>query len=82
MSTRGPYQRTDATLDDWAILRARGYTREEAAPRLGLSLAGLERMLQRHRGDPRARMGERRRDVRRWNQWRPRDARGRWTVAA
>lgn len=73
--------RTDVTLDDWAALRARGLTREEAAPRLGLTLKGLERMLQRHRHDPRARMGVRRREHRPLNQWRPRDERGRWMAA-
>lgn len=73
--------RTDALLDDWTALRLRGYTREEAAPHLGLTLDGLERMLQRHRNDPRARMGVRRREPQRWNQWRPRDARGRWVAA-
>lgn len=71
----------DALLDDWTALRLRGCTREEATPKLGLTLEGLERMLQRHRDDPRARMGVRRRGPRRWDQWRPRDAYGRWTVA-
>ena len=72
---------TDALLDDWDTLRRRGFTREEAAPRLRLTLKGLERMLQRHREDPRARMGVRRREPQRWNQWRPRDERGRWRAA-
>lgn len=73
--------RTDALLDDWATLRARGLTREEAAPQLGLTLKGLERMLQHHRADPRAQMGVRRREPQRWNQWRPRDERGRRRAA-
>lgn len=54
------YGKTDALLDDWDLLRRSGVTREEAAPRLGVSLAGLERALERHRDDPRAAQGERR----------------------
>lgn len=76
-----PKSWTNVLLDDWAALRARGYTREEAAPRLGLTLAGLERMLQRHRDDPRARMGVRRRERRPVNWERPRDEQGRWMAA-
>jgi hypothetical protein len=52
----------DDVLDDWTKLRAQGATREEVAARLGMTLGGLERVLYRHRGDPRAVMGVRRRE--------------------
>lgn len=57
---RGPYSRTDAVLDDWDQLRRAGVSRADAAARIGIRLESLERMLQRHRNDPRARLGQRR----------------------
>jgi hypothetical protein len=49
-------------LDDWTELRAQGATREEAARRLGMALESFEQVLYRHRGDPRAAYGVRRRE--------------------
>jgi hypothetical protein len=46
----------DELLDEWVHLRRSGVTVTEAAPRLGLTVAGLTRALERARkaGDPRA----------------------------
>jgi hypothetical protein len=52
----------DDVLDDWTELRAQGATREEAARRLGMALESFEQVLYRHRGDPRAAYGVRRRE--------------------
>lgn len=53
------YRRTDELLDDWDAMRRAGVTRREAAERLGMTEPGLHRMLQRHRDDPRAKLGQR-----------------------
>lgn len=46
----------DEVLEDWPRLRAEGYTKRQAAERLGMSFSALDRMLSRARsaGDPRA----------------------------
>jgi hypothetical protein len=46
----------DELLDDWAVLRAEGYTLRQAAERLGMTQAAFERAYHRARrdGDPRA----------------------------
>ena len=49
----------DELLDEWSVLRRAGATRREAAARLGTTEKGLHRMLQRHRDDPRAQLGQR-----------------------
>lgn len=54
-----PYRRTDELLDDWDAMRRAGVTRTDAARRLGMTEKGLHRMLQRHRDDPRAKLGQR-----------------------
>lgn len=50
----------DDVLDEWDRLRRAGVLRAEAAERMGMRLESLERMLQRHRNDPRAQLGQRR----------------------
>lgn len=54
------YRWTDEVLDEWDRLRRAGVTRADAARRIGVRLETLERMLQRHRDDPRAQLGQRR----------------------
>jgi len=49
----------DELLDEWSVLRRAGATRVEAAKRLGMTERALHRMLQRHRHDPRAQLGQR-----------------------
>lgn len=46
----------DDVLDDWVILRAQGYTRRQAAERLGMTLAAFDGAIYRARrdDDPRA----------------------------
>jgi hypothetical protein len=53
------YSRTDELLDEWDRLRRAGATRADAARRMGVKLETLERVLYRHRDDPRARLGQR-----------------------
>lgn len=60
MSVRTPQRHADEVLEDWDLLRRAGLTRAEAAQRIGMRLESLERVLQRHRDDPRARLGQRR----------------------
>jgi hypothetical protein len=50
----------DDVLDEWDRLRRAGVLRAEAAERMSMRLETLERMLQRHRDDPRAQLGQRR----------------------
>lgn len=76
MITCAKCRRTDALLDDWQALRRAGVSREDAAPRLGVTLAALERALERHRDDPRARPGTRRHGL----GGQPRDGLGRWVA--
>jgi hypothetical protein len=46
----------DELLDEWTLLRSEGHTLRQAAERLGITYAALDKALQRakHRGDPRA----------------------------
>lgn len=46
----------DDVLDDWVVLRRQGYSRRQAAERIGMRFAALDRAIQRARraGDPRA----------------------------
>jgi hypothetical protein len=67
---------TDALLDEWNQLRQAGVLRVDAARRLGIRVEALERMLYRHRDDPRAQFGQRA------PVYVPaRDERGRWAAA-
>ena len=50
---------TNEVLDEWDRLRRAGVLRADAARRIGVRLETLERMLQRHRDDPRAQLGQR-----------------------
>lgn len=52
----------DAFLEEWAVLRVGGATREVAAERMGMTFAAFERALFRARaaGDLRAKLGVRR----------------------
>lgn len=47
----------DELLDEWVLLRGEGYTVRQAAPRIGVSFAALDRALYRAvaRGDDRGR---------------------------
>jgi len=49
----------DEVLDDWDVMRRGGVTRLEAAARLGITEGALHRLLERHRDDPRAKLGQR-----------------------
>lgn len=53
------YRRTDELLDEWDVMRRAGVLRVEAARRMGVKVETLERLLQRHRDDPRAQLGQR-----------------------
>jgi hypothetical protein len=44
----------DQVLDDYTELAAQGYTREQAAHRLGMTRDALDQALSRHRDDPRS----------------------------
>lgn len=58
-------------LDDWAILRDQGHTVRDAAPRLGMTAAALDKALERakRRGDPRGHRRPQGRDGRDDRQW-------------
>jgi hypothetical protein len=57
--------RRDDLLEEWAMLRSSGSTRDEAADRLGMTLTAFDRALQRARaaGDERAVPGQRTRAI-------------------
>jgi cytochrome c553 len=44
----------DQVLDDYTELAAQGYSREQAAHRLGMTRDALDQVLSRHRDDPRS----------------------------
>ena len=48
-------RRWDELAEDYVILRGEGYTIDVIAERLGMTLKALDKALQRHRDDPRAR---------------------------
>ena len=49
------FHAADEVLDDWVFLRDQGYTIRNAAPRMGMTFAALEKALERakKRGDQR-----------------------------
>lgn len=55
-TVRHPLRPLDDTLDDWDFLRRQGYSVRDAADRLGMSHAALDKALCRAKaaGDPRA----------------------------